>query len=145
MSASLPRAESVVTSRRLLRRELRRLTSPAGPSWRTCVRAGPGRRQQTPHVLCVASTAQAQQLKTVDDATWNEKYASSYGTLAFGESLIQGRRESMEDTAVVIPRARCGYLFAGKNLVASCIWLRKIAQQKMPCAMSEYFLISCVL
>lgn len=60
--------------------------------------------------------AQGQQLKTVDEAAWNDKY-SAYGTLACGVSLIQGRRESMEDTAVVIPKARCGYMFTGKQEV----------------------------
>ncbi len=67
-------------------------------------------------VSCTATaspTAQGQQLKTADEAAWDDKY-SSFGNLAHGESLIQGRRESMEDTAVVIPKARCGYLFAGK-------------------------------
>ena len=34
---------------------------------------------------------------------------------------IQGPRESMEDCAYVIPRARCGFLFAGGSLNRICM------------------------
>ncbi|CAL5225273.1 g8068 [Coccomyxa viridis] len=49
---------------------------------------------------------------TVDDGVWETKYEDLYGTLDFGASSAQGPRESMEDCAYVIPRARCGFLFA---------------------------------
>ena len=38
----------------------------------------------------------------------------SYGTLQYGLAALQGPRESMEDYATVVPRGRCGFLYAGK-------------------------------
>ncbi len=50
---------------------------------------------------------------TIDDSVWDEKYSDRFGQLDFGVSSLQGPRESMEDCAYVVPRARCGFLFAG--------------------------------
>ena len=38
----------------------------------------------------------------------------SYGTLQYGLAALQGPRESMEDYATVVPRGRCGFLYAGR-------------------------------
>ena len=38
----------------------------------------------------------------------------SVGTLQYGLAALQGPRESMEDYATVVPRGRCGFLYAGK-------------------------------
>ncbi|KAK9916403.1 hypothetical protein WJX75_002189 [Coccomyxa subellipsoidea] len=49
---------------------------------------------------------------TIDDSIWDEKYSDTFGVLDFGVSSLQGPRESMEDCAYIVPRARCGFLFA---------------------------------
>ena len=120
MIAELSGAESSLISSTHLRQKLSKNGGLA-----PIRQPGPGRSRPAEglhfckRVSCSVSApaperAQGQQLKTVDEAAWNDKY-SAYGTLACGVSLIQGRRESMEDTAVVIPKARCGYMFTGKQ------------------------------
>jgi hypothetical protein len=52
---------------------------------------------------------------TIDDSIWDEKYSDTFGVLDFGVSSLQGPRESMEDCAYIVPRARCGFLFAGMS------------------------------
>ncbi len=51
--------------------------------------------------------------QTIDENVWDDKYAGKFGTLPYGISMKQGPREEMEDFAHIIPRARCGFLFAG--------------------------------
>ncbi|KAK9823944.1 hypothetical protein WJX72_006570 [[Myrmecia] bisecta] len=51
------------------------------------------------------------QLQTIDEATWDQKYAERFGTLPYGICAVQGRREDMEDYTSVVPRGRCGFLF----------------------------------
>lgn len=120
MIADLSGAESSLINSRHVRQKLSRSTSLAPLRQPGTGRLRPAEGLQLGiRVSCSVSApaperAQGQQLKTVDEAAWNDKY-SSYGTLACGVSLIQGRRESMEDTAVVIPKARCGYMFTGKQ------------------------------
>ena len=46
------------------------------------------------------------------EGVWDEKYGEE-GTLEYGASLEQGPRDTMEDFITVVPRARCGFLFAG--------------------------------
>lgn len=48
----------------------------------------------------------------MDDGVWDEKYSDRYGELDFGVWAEQGPRESMEDCAHIVPRGRCGFLFA---------------------------------
>ncbi len=59
--------------------------------------------------------AQGSPFATIDDSVWDEKYSERYGVLDFGVSSLQGPRETMEDCAYVVPRARCGFLFAGDS------------------------------
>ena len=51
--------------------------------------------------------------QTIDEGVWDEKYADKFGTLPYGVALKQGPRPEMEDFTHIIPRARCGFLFAG--------------------------------
>ena len=51
--------------------------------------------------------------QTIDESVWDEKYAEKFGTLPYGVALQQGPRPEMEDFTHIIPRARCGFLFAG--------------------------------
>ena len=54
--------------------------------------------------------------QTIDEGVWDEKYADKFGTLPYGVALKQGPRPEMEDFTHIIPRARCGFLFAGAAL-----------------------------
>lgn len=87
---------------------------------------------------------------TVDDSVWDEKYADRYGSLDFGISSEQGPREDMEDCAYVVPRARCGFLFAGEHIghvtrVAVCQWyvLSDVMSQQVERLMTLCSLCSC--
>lgn len=51
--------------------------------------------------------------QTIDEGVWDEKYADKFGTLPYGVALKKGPRPEMEDFTHIIPRARCGFLFAG--------------------------------
>ena len=57
--------------------------------------------------------AQEVMFQTIDEGVWDEKYADKFGTLPYGVALKQGPRPEMEDFTHIIPRARCGFLFAG--------------------------------
>ena len=62
------------------------------------------------NLLCIPQEQLA--FQAIDDNVWDSKYSERYGELDFGVSSEQGPRESMEDCAHIIPRARCGFLFA---------------------------------
>ena len=51
-------------------------------------------------------------LSTKDEDTWDSKYGPE-GTLSYGSAAHQGPRDSMEDFVAIVPKARCGYLYAG--------------------------------
>ncbi len=50
--------------------------------------------------------------QSVDDSVWDERYAEE-GPLEYGLATLQGPREEMEDYASIVPRGRCGFLYAG--------------------------------
>lgn len=52
-------------------------------------------------------------LSTKDDETWDEKYGEEGGALSYGSAAQQGPRDSMEDYVAIVPKGRCGYLYAG--------------------------------
>ena len=54
-------------------------------------------------------------METADAHSWEEKYGSD-GPLAYGFSAEQGPRETMEDYVTVVPKGRCGFLYAGAAL-----------------------------
>ncbi|DBA83228.1 TPA: hypothetical protein ACH3X2_006741 [Trebouxia sp. C0005] len=49
--------------------------------------------------------------QSVDDSVWDERYADE-GPLEYGLATLQGPREEMEDYASIVPRGRCGFLYA---------------------------------
>ena len=61
-------------------------------------------------------TAQAAEasvaFQSVDDSVWDERYAEQ-GPLQYGLATLQGPRDEMEDYASIVPRGRCGFLYAG--------------------------------
>lgn len=60
-----------------------------------------------------AQTAEASvAFQSVDDSVWDERYAEE-GPLEYGLATLQGPREEMEDYASIVPRGRCGFLYAG--------------------------------
>lgn len=50
--------------------------------------------------------------QSVDDSVWDERYTEE-GPLEYGLATLQGPREEMEDYAAIVPRGRCGFLYAG--------------------------------
>lgn len=50
--------------------------------------------------------------QSVDDSVWDERYAEE-GPLQYGLATLQGPRGEMEDYASIVPRGRCGFLYAG--------------------------------
>ena len=50
--------------------------------------------------------------QSVDDSVWDERYADE-GPLQYGLATLQGPRDEMEDYASIVPRGRCGFLYAG--------------------------------
>ena len=71
------------------------------------------RTQQT----CCRATAEAADasvaFQSVDDSVWDERYAEQ-GPLQYGLATLQGPRDEMEDYAAIVPRGRCGFLYAGE-------------------------------
>lgn len=69
------------------------------------------RTQQT----CCRATAEAADasvaFQSVDDSVWDERYAEQ-GPLQYGLATLQGPRDEMEDYAAIVPRGRCGFLYA---------------------------------
>ena len=64
----------------------------------------------------LALTVQAAQAsvayQSVDDSVWDERYTEQ-GPLQYGLATLQGPRDEMEDYAAIVPRGRCGFLYAG--------------------------------
>ena len=60
--------------------------------------------------------AQESIFQTIDETDWDTKYADRFGKLPYGVAMKQGPREEMEDFTHIIPRARCGFFFAGARL-----------------------------
>ncbi|KAL3130276.1 hypothetical protein ABBQ38_008108 [Trebouxia sp. C0009 RCD-2024] len=62
-----------------------------------------------------AFTIQAAQasvaFQSVDDSVWDDRYTEE-GPLQYGLATLQGRRDEMEDYASVVPKGRCGFLYA---------------------------------
>lgn len=50
--------------------------------------------------------------QSVDDSVWDERYTEQ-GPLQYGLATLQGPRGEMEDYASIVPRGRCGFLYAG--------------------------------
>ena len=50
--------------------------------------------------------------QSVDDSVWDERYTEQ-GPLQYGLATLQGPRDEMEDYASIVPRGRCGFLYAG--------------------------------
>eukprot|EP00884_Botryococcus_braunii_P000320 jgi/Botrbrau1/10289/Bobra.0120s0011.1 len=50
--------------------------------------------------------------ETEDEESWDSKYGED-AILDFGVSIEQGPRDTMEDFVTIVPKARCGFLFAG--------------------------------
>ena len=65
-------------------------------------------------------TAQAAEasvaFQSVDDSVWDDRYAEE-GPLEYGLATLQGPRDEMEDYSSIVPRGRCGFLYAGTNLL----------------------------
>lgn len=76
--------------------------------------------------------------QTIDENVWDDKYADKFGTLPYGISMKQGPREEMEDFAHIIPRARCGFLFAG---ALPCLWPRRCTRSQSIDASASYALL----
>ena len=51
-------------------------------------------------------------LESTDEVGWDEKYGDG-AMLSYGTSSHQGPRDDMEDFLAVVPKARCGFLYAG--------------------------------
>lgn len=49
--------------------------------------------------------------QSVDDSVWDERYTEQ-GPLQYGLATLQGPRGEMEDYASIVPRGRCGFLYA---------------------------------
>lgn len=68
-------------------------------------------------------TAQAAEasvaFQSVDDSVWDERYAEE-GPLQYGLATLQGPRDEMEDYASIVPRGRCGFLYAGTSIILMC-------------------------
>jgi hypothetical protein len=50
-----------------------------------------------------------------DEDSWDSKYGED-GVLEYGVAIQQGPRDTMEDFVTIVPKARCGFLFAGASL-----------------------------
>lgn len=84
---------------------------------------GPVKRaQQCRHTRTDSSrtalTVQAAQasvaFQSVDDSVWDDRYTEE-GPLQYGLATLQGPRGEMEDYAAIVPRGRCGFLYAGAS------------------------------
>ena len=50
--------------------------------------------------------------QSVDDSVWDERYEGE-SPLQYGLATLQGPRDEMEDYASIVPKGRCGFLYAG--------------------------------
>ena len=56
-------------------------------------------------------------LASQDEDDWDAKYGET-GVLPYGSAAHQGPRDTMEDYVAIVPKARCGYLYAGTCVYA---------------------------
>ena len=65
--------------------------------------------------------------QSVDDSVWDERYTEQ-GPLQYGLATLQGPRDEMEDFASIVPRGRCGFLYAGAcaNFAPQLYCVRKL-------------------
>ncbi|KAK9825401.1 hypothetical protein WJX81_000526 [Elliptochloris bilobata] len=83
---------------------------PRPLAWQQRQERGARSRRGAP--LSAATDTKEAVFQTIDEGEWDEKYAGKFGTLPYGVAMKQGPRPEMEDFTHIIPRARCGFLFA---------------------------------
>lgn len=68
---------------------------------------------ESSRLAIIAKAAEAAvAFQSVDESVWDERYADE-GPLHYGLATLQGPRDEMEDYASIVPRGRCGFLYAG--------------------------------